>query len=129
MRYLALMTAGAIVLAAGATANAAPVSPAGISAPAESSILLVQDKKAAKKAAKPMKMKMKKASSKPMKMKGGKKKMKGAMKRMKGKMMGWEFTAHCVTGTMSCHKGGQSQWEAKNACILSHPGCFIADSK
>lgn len=107
MRYLALMTAGAIVLAAGAAANAAPLSPAGISSPATSSIVLVQDKK-------PMK---------PMK------KMKGAMKRMKGKMMGWSFTAHCITGNMACNHGGQSQWEAKNACILTHPGCFVSDDQ
>jgi hypothetical protein len=55
--------------------------------------------------------------------------MKHGMKHGMAGKMGWTFTAHCITGTMKCSHGGQSQWEAKNACILTHPGCFIADDQ
>jgi hypothetical protein len=121
MRYLAILAAGAIAFAVGTSANAAPLSPTGVSTAGHSNVIQVQDKKMDKK------MSMKKE--------GMGKKMKRSSRRGMHRMgmhrmgMGWTFTAHCITGTMSCNHGGQSQFEARNACILTHPGCFVTDNQ
>ena len=126
MRDLAIVAAGAIAFTVGTGANAAPLSPTGVSA-GQSNIVLVQGKKAAKPAAKTAAKPAAKKMS--MKKEGMGKKMKRSAKRMMRGMKGWTFTAHCITGTMSCSHGGQSQFEARNACILTHPGCFVTDDK
>ncbi len=126
MRYLAIVAAGAIAFAVGTGANAAPLSPAGVSTD-QSNIVLVQDKK---KMSKKPAMKKEAKGKMAMKKEGMGKKMKRSGKRMMHRMgMGWTFTAHCITGTMSCSHGGKSQFEARNACILTHPGCFVTDDK
>lgn len=105
MRIIAIVTAGAFLVAASGAAQASPFSPVGLSADSLTSIELV----AAKKKSETVTQKV---------------------KRVWKNLVGYKFDVSCpLAGSRTCSETGTSRTDAHNKCIARNWGCWVADAR
>ena len=126
MRYLAIVTAGAIIVAAGLSAQAAPVAN-GVRA--DSAIVLVQEKKDAKKPAK----KAAKKETVKQKVNRAVDKTKASVKRAWKRVAGYKFDVACPAfpplSHKICRETGKDREAARAKCQSANPLCGVSDAK
>ncbi len=118
MRMIALASAIAVLLAAGVTAKAAPISADGMRGN-YTPIQLVQEKKQEKKK-ETMTEKVKETTEK----------VKASAKRTWKRIAGYKFEASCLlTGTRICRETGKDKEAARAKCQSQYPLCVVSDAK
>ncbi len=103
MRFITLIAACALTMAATASVSAAPAFPSGMTAPHE--IVLVQDK--------------------PKQGEG----ITAKVKRVWKKLTGYHFDVACITGKTTCSETGKSKGDAQAKCIARNPACWVESKK
>jgi hypothetical protein len=106
MRFLAIMTAGAIVIGAGISVNAAPLSGTTMSGAGNTSVQLVQ---------------MKKDETVTQKV-------KRSVKRAYKRLTGYKFEVSCLTSHTTCTETGKDREVARGKCQSAHPLCVVKDA-
>ena len=105
MRIIAIVTAGAFLLAASGATQAGLFSPVGLPADSLTSIELV----AAKKKSETVTQKVKRAWK---------------------NLVGYKFDVSCpLAGARTCSETGTSRAEAHSKCIARNWGCWVADAR
>jgi len=105
MRIIAILTAGAFLLAASVAAQADPFSPVGLSADSFTSTALV----AAKKKSDTVTQRVKRAWK---------------------DLVGYKFDVSCpFAGARTCSETGKSRADAHSKCIARNWGCWVADTR
>jgi basic membrane lipoprotein Med (substrate-binding protein (PBP1-ABC) superfamily) len=117
MRLLAMIAAGAIVVGATATVNAAPMSGAGVHK--DQSIILVQEKKKESTTSKVEK-----------KVESTTEKVKKSVKRAWKRVAGYKYNVQCLLQeTKTCRETGKTEADARAKCQAQHPLCVVSDAK
>jgi hypothetical protein len=105
MRIIAIVTAGAFMLAGSGAAQAGPFSPDGLSADGLTSIELVATNKKSETVTE---------------------KLKRAWKNL----VGYKFDVSCpLAGSRTCSETGTSRADARGKCIARNFGCWVADAR
>jgi len=105
MRIIAIMTAGALLLAVSCPAQAGPFSPVGPSADSVKSIELVATEKKSET-------------------------MTQKIKRVWKDLVGYKFDVSCpLAGSRTCSETGTSRADAHGKCIARNWGCWVTDAR
>ena len=104
MRIIAIVTAGALLLAVSGPAQAGPFPPLGLSADSDPSIELVATKKSETVTQK--------------------------IKRTWKNLVGYKFDVWCpLAGSRTCSETGSSQADAHGKCIARNFGCWVTAAR
>ena len=105
MRIIAIVTAGALLLALSSAAQASPFSPVGLSADGVTSIELVATKKKSET-------------------------MTQKVKRVWKNLVGYKFDVSCpFAGSRTCSETGSSRADAHGKCIARNWGGWVTDAR
>jgi hypothetical protein len=104
MHIIAIVTAGALLIAVSGPAQAGPSSPVGMSAGSPRSIELVANKKSETVTQK--------------------------VDRVWKDLVGYKFNVSCpFAGSRTCSETGKSQADAQGKCIAKNAGCWVTDAR